>query len=60
MERIVAEMGPLLELKRDISGFYRTLANKRQQVRAENGEQDRMSQLRHSQNNIISNLACSV
>lgn len=53
MERIIADMGPLLELKRDISGFYWTLANKRQQVRAENEGQDRMSQLRHSQNNVI-------
>ena len=51
MERITADMGPLLELKRDISAFYRTLANKRQQVRAENGGQDRKSRLQHNQNN---------
>ena len=53
MERMIADMGPLLEFKRDISGFYRTLANKRQHVRAENGGYDGMSQLQHSQNNVI-------
>ena len=49
MERIIADMGPLLELKRDLLGFYRTLANKRQQVRAKNGGQDSKSYLRHNQ-----------
>lgn len=52
MERIIADMGPLLELKRDIGAFYRTLADKRQQVRAEHGGQDRRSQLRGNQNNV--------
>ena len=61
MERMIADMGPLLELKRDISAFYRTLANKRQQVRAENGGQDRKSQLASTQpEQRISNVACSI
>ena len=52
MERIIANMGPLIELKRDISGFYQSLANRRQQVRAENGGQDRKSQPQNNQNNV--------
>lgn len=53
MERIIADMGPLLELKRDILAFYRTIANKRQQVRAQNGGQDRNSQLRQKEKNVF-------
>ena len=52
MKCMIADMSPLLDLKQDILAFYRTLENKRQQVRAENGGQDRKSQLRHKQNNI--------
>ena len=52
MDYMIAEVGPLFQLKQDVSAFYQTLANKRQQARAENGGQDRKSQLPHNQNNV--------
>ena len=52
MEHMIADMGPLLQLKLDVSAFYQTLANKRHQVRIESGGQDRKSQLSHNQNNV--------
>ncbi len=52
MQDMIADMGPLLQVKRDVSSFYQTLANKRQQVRAESGGQDRKSQLPQNQNNV--------
>ena len=49
---MIADMGPLLQLKREVSGFYESLANKQQQVRAESGGQYRKFQLSHNQNNL--------
>ena len=48
---MIADMGPLLQLKREVSGFYESLANKQQQVRAESGGQYRKS-ASHNQNNV--------
>ena len=52
MQHMKADMGPLLQIKRDVSAFYHSLANKRQQVRAESGGQDRKSQPPQNQNNV--------
>ena len=52
MEHMMADMGPLFQLKRDVSDFYQSLANKGQQVRAETGGQDSKSRLFRNQNNV--------
>ena len=48
----MADIGPLLQLKQEVSAFYQILANKRDNVQAHNGGQDRKPQLPHDQNNL--------
>lgn len=52
MEPMMADMGPLLQLKREVLAFYQALANKRQNVRVESGGQEGKSRLPHYQNNV--------
>lgn len=52
VELMTAEMGTLLQLKREISAFYQTLANKRHNVRADSGGQDSKFLLPHYQNKV--------
>ena len=52
MELMMADMGPLLQLKQEVSAFYQSLANQRDIVQAHSGGQDRKPQLPHYQNNV--------
>ena len=51
-ELLIADVGPLLQLKREVSAFYQTLANQRHNIRAESGGQDCKPQLPHYQINV--------
>ena len=48
---MMADIGPLLQLKQEVSAFYQSLANQRDNVQAHSGGQDRKPQLPHYQNN---------